>query len=64
MEDFSEERRIEIGESWDRVQVDYGTLIRKTRPPPNKTSSAEERQGMALWKGKWVPNYKRFKKVS
>lgn len=45
------------------MQVDYSSLLRKTRPPAANSKPVQERQGMALWKGRWVPNFKRFKKV-
>jgi len=61
LQELSDERKLEIGDSWNRIQVDYGNLLRKTKISVEEP--VEERQGMALWKGKWVPNFKRFKKV-
>lgn len=62
-EELSEERRQEVGSFWDAAQVDYATLMRKSRPVRLLNCAIEERDGMALWNGKWVPNFKKFKKV-
>ncbi|XP_067933745.1 nibrin-like isoform X2 [Watersipora subatra] len=62
MEQLSEAIIASEGDSWNNMQVDYQRLFRKTCPPVFEQGDPNERDGMAFWKGKWVLNYKRFKK--